>query len=135
MKPEKPYDWIKDPKRFKVNGHMPSNRCFHCGYKFVGSKYAAFCNICDLAMTPDPDLAMYIVTERPPKGSKDAIADGGKGYWTTRRQYIATRIRIPEDIDSEEEYSKKLDGLKKKMKEDEPINYYPEFKKFETPTN
>jgi hypothetical protein len=76
------YDWKTDPKGISNNGHIAPNRCYHCGYRFVGSNLAAFCNICDNAMTTDND----------PK----------------RFDLVATRIRIPDDVTDEKAYQEKM---------------------------
>ena len=127
---EKPehYNWEKDPKGFKKSndGHIPHNRCFFCGSRFLGSEYAAFCNICDLYMTPDPDSWIYVVTQRPPKGTKDSSLLG-EGHWTTRRQFISNRLRIPEN-EEEESFKKRMERLQKEQLEKEK-KYDPEFHK------
>lgn len=76
------YDWKKDPNGISDDGHIPTNRCYHCGHRFVGAKLAAFCVVCDMAMTIDKD----------PK----------------RFDLVATRIRIPEDITDEKSYQEKM---------------------------
>jgi len=94
------YDWVKDPKGYKKDGHMPANRCYHCGFRFVGSAYAAFCNICDNAMSMGDDISLRI-------GDKET------GYITMRSRLVASRIRLPDDVDSEEQYKEKLDQMEK----------------------
>jgi len=96
------YDWINDPKGYKKDGRIPKNRCFHCGSRFMNSEYAAFCNICDNEMTPDAeDSTIFVVTDKANK----------QGYLISRREYVANRIRIPDDIKTEEEYKKKLQAM------------------------
>jgi hypothetical protein len=119
MKPDR-YEWTKDPKGYKADGHVPFNRCFYCGYKFVGAKYAAFCNICDIYLTPDPDEMMFVVTRN------DKEKKIHEGHWMTRRQLVATRIRIPDDVSSEQDYKKKLEDLEKGQRD--PI-FRAEFKR------
>lgn len=102
------YDWSKDPKGYKKDGHMPANRCYHCGYKFIGSQYAAFCNICDNAMSMGDDISLR-------------IGDKTTGRIIMRSQLVASRIRIPDDVSSEEEYKKKL--------EEPPVEHKAEFKR------
>lgn len=92
------YDWQKDPNHYTTNGHIPDNRCYHCGYRFIGSQYAAFCNVCDNAMSPDVDESIFIVTDK----------EKGEGYNTTRREMVQDRIRIPDDVADEKAYAKKL---------------------------
>lgn len=75
------YDWKKDKDGIAADGHIPNNRCYHCGFRFVGAKFAAYCNICDNAMTIDKD----------PK----------------RFEFVSTRIRIPEDVNDEQSYKEK----------------------------
>ena len=101
------YDWINDPKGYKTKaGAIPHNRCFHCGLRFIGSEYAAFCNICDNEMTPDSDDSnIFVVTNKEKK----------EGYTISRREYVSNRIRIPDDS-NEEQYKKKLEGLEKEEK-------------------
>lgn len=82
----KRYDWTNDPKGYKTEGHIPYNRCFHCGFKFIDSKTAAFCNICDHAMQT---------------GGDDYI----RGFSYEKRD---ARIRIPDDT-NEEDYKKKIE--------------------------
>jgi len=103
LTPTPTYDWINDPKGYKTTaGAIPDNRCFHCGSRFIGAKFAAFCNICDNEMTPDSDDAtIFVVTDKANK----------QGYLISRREYVANRIRIPDDIKTEEEYKKKLQAM------------------------
>ena len=91
------YDWAKDPKGLcEEKGHIPPNRCYLCGFRFVGSRYAAFCNICDNAMSMgDQDDAI------PISGRKESKL-------ISRREMVATRIRIPEDITDETSYAEKM---------------------------
>ena len=86
----KHYDWKTDPKGISNEGHIPHNRCFHCGSRFIGSQIVAFCNICDYAMTIGGEDMLY-------------------GFSFERRD---ARIRIPDDT-TEEQYTKKLEGLEK----------------------
>jgi len=90
------YDWTNDPKGYKIDGHLPGNRCYHCGFKFVGSAYAAFCNICDNAMSRGDDISLR-------------IGDKATGHVVMRSQLVASRIRIPEDVSTEDQYKKKLE--------------------------
>jgi hypothetical protein len=76
------YDWKLDPDKISNEGHIPPNRCYHCGYRFVGAKLAAFCVVCDMAMTIDKDPRHF--------------------------ELVATRIRIPEDITDEKSYQDKM---------------------------
>ena len=76
------YDWKRDPDGISNDGHIPINRCYHCGHRFVGSKLAAFCVVCDTAMTIDKDPRHF--------------------------ELVATRIRIPEDITDEKSYQDKM---------------------------
>jgi hypothetical protein len=76
------YDWKHDPKGISNEGHIPPNRCYHCGHRFVGAKLAAFCVVCDMAMTIDKDHKRW--------------------------DLVATRIRIPEDITDEKSYQDKM---------------------------
>ncbi len=95
------YDWINDPNGYKKDGRIPMNRCFHCGLRFIASEYAAFCNICDNEMTTDSeDSQIFVITDKANK----------QGYLISRREYVANRIRIPDDS-NEEQYKKKLEGL------------------------
>ena len=82
------YDWSNDPNNYKINNHIPSNRCYHCSFKFVGAEYAAYCVICDKAMNPGAEYLMPKV-----------------------QNLVEQRIRIPEDI-TETEYNKKLNPKK-----------------------
>ena len=97
------YNWFEDPKGYKtITERIPKDRCFHCGSKFVNAQYAAFCNICDNEMTPDAeDSTIFVVTDKANK----------QGYLISRREYVANRIRIPDDIKTEEEYKKKLQAM------------------------
>lgn len=90
------YDWKADPNHYSTDGHIPDNRCYHCGYRFVGSKYAAFCNICDNAMTPDNDDTVFTIGEPP------------NVKHITRWEMVANRIRIPDDVVDEKAYAEKL---------------------------
>jgi hypothetical protein len=90
------YDWINDPNGYKKDDHLPANRCYHCGLKFVGSQYAAFCNICDNAMSMGDDISLR-------------IGDKSTGTIVMRSALVASRIRIPDDVSSEEDYKKKLE--------------------------
>ena len=92
------YDWIKDPKHYLIDGHRPSNRCFHCGLRFIGSEYAAFCNVCDNEMTPENDTMPIL------------IKTGHESYLAPRKELTKHRIRIPNDS-TEEYYKNKLDAL------------------------
>ena len=95
------YDWELDPNNYKKDGHRPDNRCYNCGFMFVGSKYAAFCNICDNAMSMDDnDLAI-------PVSETELIP---------RKALVGTRIRIPEDIKDEEDYRRKMEIPEVKFK-------------------
>lgn len=114
------YDWINDPNQFKQDGHIPQNRCYHCGFKFMGSAYTAFCNICDDNMSPDGEY-VYVITAN----DKEAKPPLKEGYWTTRKKTIMNHIRIPEDMD-EKQYKEKLKQLESNNKD--PL-YHPEFKK------
>lgn len=87
------YDWKADPKGIGNEGHIPHNRCFHCGSRFIGSKIVAFCNICDHAMAV---------------GGEDMLM----GFSFERRD---ARIRIPDDT-TEEQYTKKLQDMEKPEK-------------------
>jgi len=121
------YDWLKDPNNYRIEGHMPPNRCFRCGFRFLGAKWASFCNICYAKMTPDIDDKVYVVTQKPSKDTKPPTQ--GEGYWTTRRELIANLIRIPDDIPDEFEYRKKLDELEKNETQKEADGLYKvEFK-------
>jgi hypothetical protein len=52
-------------------------------------------------MSPDAeDSTIFIVTDKANK----------QGYMVTRREFVANRIRIPDDS-NEEQYKKKLEGL------------------------
>lgn len=75
------YDWKRDPDKIAADGHIPINRCYHCGFRFVGAKFAAFCVVCDTVMTIDND----------PK----------------RFEFVSTRIRMPEDVIDEQWYKEK----------------------------
>lgn len=97
------YDWTNDPKDYKVDGHLPANRCYHCGFKFVGSQYAAFCNICDNAMSMGDDISLR-------------IGDKTTGYVVMRSALVASRIRIPDDVATEEQYKKKLEEKPEQLK-------------------
>jgi hypothetical protein len=120
-KPLEHYDWIADPKHLKVEGHIPNNRCYYCGNKFMGSAFTAFCNICDEPMSPPDHEYVYVVT----RNDTDAKPPIKEGHWTTRRKLIMNHIRIPEDME-EKDYRKKL--LELRSAEKEPI-YYPDFRK------
>lgn len=97
------YDWIHDPNGYKKDSRIPNNRCFHCGSRFIGAEYAAFCNICDNEMTTDSeDSQIFVITDKANK----------QGYLISRREYVANRIRIPDDV-TEEQYTKKLAELEK----------------------
>jgi len=53
-------------------------------------------------MTPDAeDSTIFVVTDKANK----------QGYLISRREYVANRIRIPDDIKTEEEYKKKLQAM------------------------
>jgi hypothetical protein len=99
----KSYDWQNDPQNFKVDDHIPKERCFKCGYRFIGFDSAAFCVICETKMTPDLNEKIYVVIEKPPDKQTP-----GKGEWITRREFISKRIRVPENIDNINEYAKKM---------------------------
>jgi hypothetical protein len=91
------YDWKADPNHYSTDGHIPANRCYLCGYRFVGSQYAAFCNICDNAMTPDNDDTVFTIGKPPDTRH------------VSRWEIVSTRIRIPDDVIDEKAYAKKLD--------------------------
>ena len=116
-----PYDWVNDPKHYKVDHHIPFNRCYHCGIRFLNSKYAAYCNACDNEMSPDADSKMFVVTAYDPQ-AKPPIREG---YWTTRRQIVRNRIRIPDDV-SEEEYDQKIKAIEK-VDAERPLFLRPNF--------
>lgn len=106
-----PYDWALDPNHYKEQDnegiyHVPKNRCYHCGIRFMNSKYAAYCNVCDNEMSPLHEEQMFVVTRYDPL-AKPPVREG---YWTTRSALIKNRIRIPDDVD-EKEYQKKLNDL------------------------
>ena len=86
----KRYDWTSDPNGYLVeDGHKPTNRCFHCGFRFVGSQdYAVFCNICDTAMQI---------------GGEEILLN----FKTSR---VNARIRIPDDT-TEQAYEQKLKDI------------------------
>lgn len=122
-KPLPRYDWISDPKGLKQAGHIPKNRCYYCGNRFLDSAYSAFCNICDDNMSPDNDQELlYVVTVN------DKERKSHEGYWTTRRQLIKNRIRIPDDIINEKEYERKLKIIQDQERKKNNI-FSPEFKK------
>src|SRR5215510_2556955 len=103
------YDWANDPKKYKVADsfgslHIPKNRCYHCGIRFLNSKYAAFCVVCDNEMSPPHEEPLFIVTRYDPN-TKPPVKEG---YWTTRKAIVNNRIRIPDDV-TEEEYQAKMD--------------------------
>jgi hypothetical protein len=106
------YDWKLDPKDYRKDGHIPPNRCYHCGIRFVGAAWAAFCNVCDSEMSPVHEELYFVVT----KNDKDAKPPVHEGYWTTRRKIVQNRIRIPDDVLSEEDYKKKLSGMDSNFK-------------------
>ena len=91
------YDWKHDPNHYSTDGHIPPNRCYRCGFRFVGSKYAAYCNICDNAMTPNSDDTVFTIGEPP------------NIKHISRREMISNRIRIPDDVTDEKAYAKKME--------------------------
>ena len=113
------YDWRIDPNGYRKDGHIPKNRCYHCGRRFLNSKYAAFCNVCDNEMSPPHEEPMFVITHYVP----DAKPPVKEGYWTTRNEMVKNRIRIPDDM-TEEEYKEKLKALGKST----PLDSKPEFR-------
>lgn len=121
------YDWHRDPNNWKVldknkSLHIPPNRCFYCGSRFLDSTYAAYCNVCDEAMSPDTDELRFVVTAYDPN-AKPPLKEG---YWTTRRDLIKNRIRIPEGI-AEKDYKKKMDDIARLSNPDR-VSFKPDFK-------
>lgn len=114
------YDWIADPSSYRRYGHVPDNRCYHCGIRFLNAKYAAYCNVCDNEMSPPHEERIFVVTRYEPQ-AKPPVREG---YWSTRKQLIRNRIRIPDDV-TDEDYKQKMDNIEK-VDAERPLFLRPE---------
>ena len=98
------YEWEKDPNNWKETDpdgskHIPRNRCYHCGSRFVNHEKFAFCNICDFAMSPPNDETVIdLIVDKKEKESKLIY----------RNEIVKSRVRIPEDKLTEEEHNENM---------------------------
>lgn len=60
------YDWTRDPRHLRVDGNIPSSRCFHCARHYLHASFGiSYCRECDERMSlcrdgPRQDYASFL---------------------------------------------------------------------------